>query len=251
MSRIDKCNEIQKNLKNAMFYSRAKRIIVEEFVEKYGYQIAGDGLSINGKLVFYYFANDHFNPKCINPFVPVSASFPYNMPYEIHEKICMEIQRLLTALHMNSGTYNFDMRIDKDGNIYLMEVAPRDGGNYIPDVIRYATGVDLVECSVKIAMGEPIEIFKENSDRGYWSYFAIHSLEDGILDEIQINHEVADKHIIESHIICKSGQQVYAFTGANTTLGCLIMKFDSMEEMLDMMDNSEQRCHVKLKEKSI
>ena len=251
VSRIDKCNEIQKNLKNAMFYSRAKRIIVEEFVEKYGYQIAGDGLSINGKLVFYYFANDHFNPKCINPFVPVSASFPYNMPYEIHEKICMEIQRLLTALHMNSGTYNFDMRIDKDGNIYLMEVAPRDGGNYIPDVIRYATGVDLVECSVKIAMGEPIEIFKENSDRGYWSYFAIHSLEDGILDEIQINHEVADKHIIESHIICKSGQQVYAFTGANTTLGCLIMKFDSMEEMLDMMDNSEQWCHVKLKEKSI
>ncbi len=39
-----------------------------------------------------------------------------------------------------------------------MEVAPRDGGNYIPQAIRYATGVDLVECSVKAAMGEKIEI---------------------------------------------------------------------------------------------
>lgn len=38
------------------------------------------------------------------------------------------------------------------------------------------------------------------------------------------------------------------FAGANTTLGCLIMKFDSMEEMLDMMDNSEKWCKVKLKE---
>ena len=64
---------------------------------------------------------------------------------------------LLTLLHMGTTTYNFDMRIDKDYNVYLMEVAPRDGGNYIPDIIKYATGVDLVECSVKAAMGEPID----------------------------------------------------------------------------------------------
>ena len=157
VGRIDSVKEADEKLSYAMSFSRGHRIIVEEYVEKLGYQIAGDGLSIDGKLVFRYFANDHFNSKCVNPFVPISASFPYEQTKDVQDKIHDEIQRLLTALNMRTCTYNFDMRIDKNYNVYLMEVAPRDGGNYIPDVIKYATGVDLVECSVKAAMGEHID----------------------------------------------------------------------------------------------
>ena len=146
VSRIDDVSGAESKLQYAMSFSRSQRIIIEEYVEKYGYQIAGDGLSIDGNLVFRYFANDHFDPKCVNPFVPISASFPYNMPEEVQDKVHNEIQRLLSLLQMGTTTYNFDLRIDKDYNVYLMEVAPRDGGNYIPDIIKYATGVDLVEC---------------------------------------------------------------------------------------------------------
>lgn len=242
---IEKYDDIQKKLEYAMSFSRGKKIIVEEFVEKYGYQIAGDGLSINGKLVFRYFANDHFNEKCANPFVPVSASFPYNMPKHIQDKIHDEIQRLLDLLEMKTTTYNFDIRIDENYNVYLMEIAPRDGGNYIPNVIKYATGIDLVECSVKAAMGDKIRI--ENVDfKGYFSYFAVHSLKKGILDRIEFS-DVANRHIIENHLIKKAGDKIETFTGANTTLGCLIMKFDNMEQMLYMMDHSDEWCKVILK----
>lgn len=120
ISRIDLIDNVKLRLEYAMSLSRSKRIIVEELVEKVGYQIAGDGLSVDGKLVFRYFANDHFNPKSVNPFVPISASFPYNMPAEVQNKIHAEIQRLLTILKMETTTYNFDIRIDKDYNIYLM-----------------------------------------------------------------------------------------------------------------------------------
>lgn len=244
VSRIDSVGEAEEKLSYAMGFSRGKRIIVEEFVEKYGYQIAGDGLSVDGRLVFRYFANDHFNPKCVNPFVPISASFPYNMPDWVQEKIHAEIQRLLTLLHMKTLTYNFDIRIDRDFNVYLMEIAPRDGGNYIPDVIKYATGVDLVECSVKAAMGETIEI-KGAEPKGFYAYYAVHSLNDGILKRVRIR---AQDHIIENHLIKKPGDEIKAFTGANTTLGCLIMRFDSMEQMLDMMDHSEKWIEVELEE---
>ncbi len=241
--------EVLNNLQSAIAFSRGGKIIVEEYVEKYGYQIAGDGLSIDGKLVFRYFANDHFNPNCVNPFVPISASFPYNMPEEVQDKIHREIQRLLTLLNMRTCTYNFDLRIDKDYNVYLMEVAPRDGGNYIPQIIRYATGVDLVEYSVRAAMGEPVVSPSTKTNRGFWAYFAVHSLEDGILEKVDIAPEIAEKHIVENHILFSPGQEVKAFTGANTTLGCLIMKFNSMEEMLNMMDHSEQWCNVIVKKK--
>ena len=245
VSKIDSIDEENDKLDYAMSFSRSKKIIIEEFVEKFGYQIAGDGLSVNGKLVFRYFANDHFDEKCVNPFVPISASFPYSMPQAVQDKIHGEIQRLLDLLHMQTTTYNFDMRIDKDYNVYLMEVAPRDGGNYIPDVIKYATGIDLVECAVKAAMGEKIEI-KDVNPEGYYAYFAVHSLVDGILKSVEFSEE-GKKHIIKNHLIKNPGDEIRAFTGANTTLGCLVMKFNSMEQMLHMMDHSEEWCRVVLK----
>lgn len=247
VGRIDVPEQARKALEYAMSFSREKRLIVEEYVEMFGYQIAGDGLSVDGKLVFRYFANDHFNPKCVNPFVPISASFPYNMPREVQDKVHAEIQRLLSLLGMQTTTYNFDLRIDEDYNVYLMEVAPRDGGNYIPQVIRYATGVDLVECSVKAAMGEPIDTSSFGEPSGYYAYYAVHSLFDGVLDHIAIDENVLKNYIVENHIIRQPGDEIHAFTGANTTLGILVMRFDSMEQMLHMMDHSEEWIQVVLK----
>ncbi len=239
-------DDAEEKLNLSMEFSRGKRIIVEEYVEKYGYQVAGDGLSVDGKLVFKCFANVHFNSKCVNPFVPIAASFPYNMPEWVQNKIHDEIQRLITLLNMETSTYNFDIRIDKEYNVYLMEVAPRDGGNYIPQIIKYATGVDLVECSVKAAMGEEIctDVFGKPS--GYYAYYAVHSLKDGILDTVKLVDGIEEKHVLENHLLKKHGDEIKAFTGANTTLGCLLMQFDSMEQMLDMMDNSEKWIALKL-----
>lgn len=245
VGRIDTADEISEKLEYAMSFSRGHKIIVEEFVEKFGYQIAGDGLSIDGKLVFRCFANDHFDPKCENPFVPVSASFPYNMPDDVQTKIHNEIQRLLTLLDMGTTTYNFDMRIDKDYNVYLMEVAPRDGGNYIPDIIKYCTGVDLVECAVKAAMGMSLDDVSMSPYDSFYAYYAVHSYESGTLKSIDID-ENARRKIVEDHIIVKAGDKITTFTGANTTLGILLMKFDSMAEMLDMMDDSEKWINVKV-----
>ena len=64
VGRIDTLAQAQVALDYAMSFSRDKRIIVEEYVEMFGYQIAGDGLSIDGELVFRYFANDHFSHFC-------------------------------------------------------------------------------------------------------------------------------------------------------------------------------------------
>lgn len=244
VSRVDNVEEAFNKLVYAMDHSRGHRIIVEEFVEKFGYQIAGDGLSVDGKLVFRYFANDHFDSRCVNPFVPISASFPYNMPQWVQDKIHGEIQRLIDALGMRTSTYNFDMRIDKDYNVYLMEVAPRDGGNYIPQVIRYATGVDLIECTVKAAMGEPITLPQEIHPDGFWAYYAVHSLHDGILKEIVIDPAVEKKNVVENHIIVSPGDTIHAFVGANSTLGILLMRFESLSEMIDMVEHSDRWIRI-------
>jgi biotin carboxylase len=244
VSKLTDANALKKQIEYALSFSRVKRVIIEEYVEKFGYQVAGDGFSVNGELVFRCFANDHFNANGLNPFVPISASFPYNMPKRIHDKIHAEIQRLFNLLNMKTGAYNFDIRVDENENVYLMEIGPRNGGNFIPQVTRYATGVDMIDYTIRAAMGEDCCDIKMVEHKGYWSYYAVHSSKSGVLKEIKIDEDVKSNHIVESHLNYKIGDQVPAFTGANGSIGILIMKFDSMEEMLDMMDYSNKWISV-------
>lgn len=236
---------LRAKFEEAMKMSKVKRVIIEEYVEKYGYQIAGDGLVVDGELVFRCFANDHFDSDGINPFVPVSASFPYNMPADVCKNVHDEIQRLLSLLNMKMGTYNFDIRITKDLEVYLMEIAPRSGGNYIPQIIQYVTDVDLVKCAVQSAMGEPIDASTYKKElKGYGAYFAVHSKKSGILKEIKIDQQILEHNIIQNKINFRPGDHVPAFTGANTALGILMMKFDTMEEMLHKIENAHQWIEV-------
>lgn len=246
ISKLKNIDEIETHIEYALSYSRSKRFIVEEFVEKYGYQVAGDGFSVDGKLVFRCFGNDHFDAGGINPFVPVSASFPYNMPERIHDKIHNEIQRALGLLGMRTGAYNFDIRIDKDENVYLMEIGPRNGGNFIPQVIRYATGLDMIEYTIKAAMGERIDDIRLIEPKGFWSYYVIHSPKAGLLKEINIDESVKRRNIVESHMNYKLNDRIPAFTGANCSIGIMIMKFGSINEMLYMLDNSQQWINVEV-----
>ena len=199
---------------------------------------------MDGELVFSCFANDHFNPHCKNPYVPIAASFPSILPERVQVKIRSEVQRLLSLLNMGTTTYNFDIRINDREEVYLMEVAPRSGGNYIPQVIQYATGFDMLEAVILATMGEPVSVPEQAVTKGFWSYFAIHSTKDGLLKKIVIDPTVESQHIIENHIIKFPGDEVTAFTGANTTLGILVMRFDSSEQMLRMMDDHSSWLEV-------
>lgn len=246
--KLENLLNFEENVEKALKYSQVKRFILEEYVEKYGYQIAGDGFVIDGKLVFRCFGNDHFDSTGVNPYVPISASFPYNMPKNIHEKIHNEIQKLLTLLNMKMGAYNFDIRIDKEENVYLMEIGPRNGGNFIPQVTKYITGVDMIDYTIKAAMGEDCSGIKMEEPKGFYSYYALHSPKAGILKEIKIPSNIEKENIIEKYMNYKIGEKVPAFIGANGALGIFLMKFSSIEEMLDMMDNSEKWIQLNVEE---
>lgn len=176
--------------RNAMSFSRKGRIIFEEMVDICGRQIVGDGFSVRGQLIFSYFADHHFDERCRNPFVPVSGSFPCSLSPAMLRRVNEEIERLLSMLGMGTAAYNFEVRIDNGQNIYLMEVAPRNGGNFIPEVIRYSCGLDLIDCSVRGAMGEEISFESYHKPHGFYSYYVVHSIRDRVLDHVEIDPEI-------------------------------------------------------------
>jgi biotin carboxylase len=235
--KLEDISNLTKQVEYALSFSRCGRFIIEEFVEKSGYQIVGDGFSVSGELAFRCFANHHFDNDSNNPFVPIGGSWPYIKPEKIHNKIHNEIQRLLTLLDMKTNAYNFEIRIDDKENIYLMEIGPRNGGNLIPQVIKYATGVDMVEYTIKAAMGIDCSDLKMAEPKGFWAYYVVHSNYEGILKEIQIDDKFRRNNLVEFEIMCNVGDHVEAFTGSDRTLGTMILKYDTMEEMIEKMDN--------------
>ncbi len=246
VSKIESVNELKNSVVSALEYSRAKRFIIEEYIEKYGYQIAGDGFSVNGKLAFRAFANEHFEDDGINPFVPIGESWPYNMPNRVHNKIHDELQRLISLLNMNTGAYNFDIRIDYNENVIIMEIGPRNGGNLIPQVIKYATGVEMVEYTIKAAMGEDCSDLKMKDIEGFWACYMVHANKSGKLIDIQIDESFRKNNIVEFEMIYNIGDEIIAYTGSNGTLGTMILKFDSMQEMTYKMDNMNEFVEVKV-----
>lgn len=236
--------ELKTAIQYALSFSKCKRFIIEEYVEKSGYQIAGDGFSVDGKLAFRCFANDHFDANGINPFALTGESWPCNMPQRVQEKVHNEIERAFKLLGVKTNAYNFEARVDEEENVYLMEIGPRNGGNLIPQVTKYATGVDMVEYTIKAAMGESCQDLKMKEPSGFWSSYMVHSGKKGKLKEVKVDPELLQKNVVEFDMQYKPGDEVVPFTGSNGTLGTMILKYDSMEEMLEKMDHMERWVQV-------
>ncbi len=237
-------SELSQAFAGALKYSRAKKVILEEYVEKDGFQIAGDGFVHDGKLAFRCFANEHFDYDC-NPLVPSGESFPYVRSFEIQEKVHAEVQRLLTLLDMKVGALNFDIRLDEQSKVYLMEIGPRNGGNLIPEVTRYVTGVDMIKYTVNAALGIDCSDLKMEIPNGYYSSYIVHSQRDGVVKAIELSPEIVPK-IIYKDLWTRTGDRVKRFDGSNQTLGMMILKFESGDQMLDYMENMNPHIKVKI-----
>ncbi|WP_417533266.1 ATP-grasp domain-containing protein [Marinobacterium stanieri] len=223
---------------HALTFSREKKVVVEERIVKADYQVAGDGFIIDGQLVFHCWADEHFDKLC-NGLVPIGQSFPTSHADYLLEVAYAESQRLLTLLDMKMGALNFDFVFSEDGEFYFLELGPRNGGCLIPEVIRYSTGVDLIKYTVDAALGMSCKDLIMKSPQGYWSSYMVHALENGVFKELRISDR-AKEYIIEQNIQVKTGDKVNKFSGSHDTLGTMILKYPSMNVMLDMIDNMEK-----------
>jgi len=242
VSQIKTREELEQAFNYALEFSREKKIVLEEFFVRDGYQVAGDGFVVDGKLVFRCWANEHFDDEC-SPYVPIGESFPSIMSNYTLIQAHAETQRLLDLLEMKSGALNFDFHYDVEGNFSFLELGPRNGGNLIPEVIKYSTGVDLVKYTVDSALGLDCNSLKMKDTEGFYSSYILHSLEEGKVKEIWYSDEIK-KNIIEENIFITEGEEVHPFSGSHNTLGTMIMKFDTADEMLEKMDNMNKYLKV-------
>lgn len=237
-------NELGPAVAEALSYSRRKRFIVEEFIVKKGYQVSGDGFSVNGKLVFTSYGNELYSGKGTREYVALGEFWPTELTPDQKKKVDNELQRLISALGMKTSAYNIEVILDKDDNVYVLELGPRNGGSYIPQLIQYATGVDLVEYTLKAAVGDDCTGLCMTETKGFWSNYMILSTVSGKFKEIWFEENFKKNNLLENYCTYKPGDEVTAYKNTTHSLGTILFKAASLEEMIEITGNIEKYYRV-------
>ncbi len=243
VTRVDCFEELLPALEYAFAHSIKGKVIVEEFIEKSGCSSDTDSFSVDGELKFVSFSAQRFDEHAVNPYTPAAYSWPSTYTPEEEKYLTSEIQRLLTLLRMQTSIYNIETRIGTNGKPYIMEVSPRGGGNRLAEVVRYATGVDMITACVKAAVGDEIEDICPKPYNGYWAEFVLHSNHAGVFEGLEISKDMPVE-IIEEDLWVNKGDFIEGFEGANNAIGMLILRFRSEVELNEAIKT--QRSWLKI-----
>ena len=230
VSRVDSPEKLASALENAFSHSIKRKVIVEAFIEKEGCSSDTDCFSVDGELRFVSFSSQRFDELAANPYTPAAYTWPSSFTLAQEEYLTSELQRLISLLGMRTSIYNVETRIGKDGKPYIMEVSPRGGGNRLAEMIRYATGVDLISASVQAALGEPFDPIQQQPYDGLWAEVILHAEKGGSFRGVKIKDSIS-QYLVEKDVWAKKGDMIRGFEGANDAIGTLIMKFDTIDTM--------------------
>lgn len=247
VTRVDKAEDLKPALEYAMEHSISGHIIVEEYIDKQGCSSDTDSFSEDGKLKFVSFCAQRFDAEATNPYTPAAYSWPSTFTKKQEEYLTSEIQRLITLLNLKTCVYNIEVRVAPNGKPYIMELTPRGGGNRLCEMLRYATGVDMITAITRAMVGDPIlEPIEQKSYNGHWAEIILHSDNDGVFDHLEISKE-QPAEIVEEDLWVVKGDKVEGFEGANNAIGTLVLKFQTAEELEKAITNQRSWLKVVVK----
>ena len=227
-------NEFDKAIEFALSYSRCKKVVVESFIEKKSsYMVGGDIFVINGKVEIWGLMNS-LRDSMVNPLVPVGESYPSIISDLDSEKVKSTLQSLVDKLEMRNGAMNIELIIDKNDQVWLIDIGPRNGGNMIPDLLGYIFNVDIVEMTLKCAMGEDIS-FKTEESECFYATFNLHTNKNGLFKGVEFSEEL-EKYIFKKCIYKKEGDFVEYYDNSTKIIGIIFLKFNNKDEMMNILE---------------
>jgi len=245
-TRVDSEENLMSAIKYAFKYTISGHIIIEEFLEKKGCSSDTDSYAQNGQLKFVSFSAQRFDANAVNPYTPSAYSWPSTFTKEEEAYLTSEIQRLITLLNMKTSVFNIEVRVATNNKPYIMELTPRGGGNRLCEMLRYATGVDMITAITRAMVGDEPEVIEQKQYNGHWAEIILHADKDGEFINLQIDPSLPAE-VIEEDLWVKPGDFVHGFEAANDAIGTLVLRFDNSEDLEKAITNQHDWLKVVVK----
>jgi lipopolysaccharide/colanic/teichoic acid biosynthesis glycosyltransferase/biotin carboxylase len=150
-SRVDKADDFEKACKYAMDGSITHRAVAEPFVvgKEYGVESFVDNGVIH---ILGIMQKDMTLPPY---YAELGHAIPSGLSAAAEEKIRTCVFKALNALEVNHGSVNMDLLIGEGGDVHIVDVGARMGGNLIGShIIPIGTGIDYMGNMIKAAVGD-------------------------------------------------------------------------------------------------
>ena len=156
---VKKCfsiSELPLAIENAKECSFKKEIIIEEYIEGQEYSI--ESISYNGE---HTVLNITYKITTGSPhFIETGHIEPAPLSDLAKEKIINVTKHALNSLGIRYGASHTEVKVDKSGNINIIEIGARMGGDMIGShLIQLSTGFDFVKAEIQIALGKKPVIY--------------------------------------------------------------------------------------------
>lgn len=243
--KIKELSQFEDAFVNALRLSKEKRVIIEEYIQmSHECMIAGDAFILDGKVAFMGLLNSHRGAEH-HPFIPTGTSYPIFLNDDQVEEVTNTIQRVVDLLKIQLGGLNLELMYDDKGNLYIIEIAPRNGGNMIPELLNIATGVDLIGALVSASVGLKNIILKPYDFDSFYATYVLHSHKGGRLKGIKYSEEIKN-NIIDQVLYVRNGEEVFEFDSAKKAIGIIFLKFNSLEEEKYKIRNIREYIKINL-----
>jgi biotin carboxylase len=131
-------------------YSRGGEIVVEEFME--GPEVSVETLAVDGEVHVIQITDK------LTTGAPYFVEMGHSQPSQLKEEIQEEIKEVAIAANntigIKNGPSHTEIKVTKDGP-KIVELGARLGGDCITThLVPLSTGVNMVECSIRCALGE-------------------------------------------------------------------------------------------------
>lgn len=205
--------QLKKAITRAKNESFSHTAIIEEYVT--GREVSVESISYEGKHYVLQITDK------VTTGAPYFVELEHHQPSSLGRKIQNRIHKIVTnaldALHILYGASHSELKITDDGDIRVIEIGARMGGDFIgSNLVRLSTGYDFLGATIKVAMGEFVEPqIKEHNHSGV--YFLSKETEHlkAIIEHWQDYPEIVEAEITDSalrNIECsgdRSGYLIY------------------------------------------
>ena len=150
-SKVERKEDFVKACEFAMLGSISHRAVAEPFVEgkEYGVESFVDNGIIH---VLGIMQKDMTKPPY---YAELGHAIPSNLSPETEKKVRNCVYNALIALGVNHGSVNMDLLIGKSGDVHIVDVGARMGGNLIGShIIPIGTGIDYMTNMIRSAVGD-------------------------------------------------------------------------------------------------
>ena len=211
-------------------YSRGGEIVVEEFME--GPEVSVETLAVDGG-VHVIQITDKLTTGAPY-FVEMGHSQPSQLSDEVKERICEVAVAANKAIGIQNGPSHTEIKVTKDGP-KIVELGARLGGDCITThLVPLSTGVNMVECSIRIALGEKPDLEPKWSKGSAIRYLKTGT---GIVEKINGVEEVEQiPGIIQISIVHGVGEAVGEIKSSVDRAGFVVAQAEDANKAVDLAE---------------